>query len=469
MKPEIKTNIEKLVVDESISTAQLSACQKWLKDHSAHYQQLYLIAGHHPGIPDSRILKTVLNKHDAMLTTDCPFHNRLLKEGITSFYIDAALTITQQALQGIRPTFLPEPKGDNKKQPEMSSLHNLIIPDSDKTLKKLRTKRRRIRSHFGGYDQFNQLSITVATRGELIGVRLHVAGASAKGIMASESYVAEPDRDTGKAALCHALVLALQLMLQRLDVYLFYDPANIPDPCSLDDRFFNRLKIEFPTVKFIACAKGRLMEALWQKLSALKSANSNEIVPSRLSLIEQRVKQFVLGVPVESKSVATKPIPLLSSNTDRGALLLAAKWFFDKAIKLETITRIALIGSICTGKKHPKDIDILVTLAPGAEIAPISKLKRQMSGRIQRGLLGADIFLLEEGRYIGRPCRFCEPHPRAACTHDGLRCNFNRPFLCDTSHSFELKDEVITSPPITLYPEFQARVNVPADVQIVFD
>lgn len=467
MKPEIKINIEKLVIDESISTAQLSACQKWLKDHSAHYQQLYLIAGHHPGMPDSRILKSVLNKHDAMLTTDRPFHNRLLKEGITSFYIDDVMTITQQTLQGIRPAFLPEPRGGGEKQPEMGSLRNLIMPDSGKALKKLRTKRRRIRSHFGGYDQLNQLSMTIATQGELIGVHLHVAGASAKGIMASESYVAEFDRDTGKSALCHALVLALQLMLQRLDVSLFYDPANIPDPYSLDDRFFNRLKNEFPTVKFIACAKGRHMDALRQKLSALKSANSNEIVPSRLSLIEQRVKQFVAEVAVEHKSLVTIPLP--NSNTDRGALLLAAKWFFDKAIKLETITRIALIGSICTGKKHPKDIDILLTIAPDADIAPISRLKRQMSGRIQKGLLGADIFLMEEGRYIGRPCRFREPHPRVACAHDELRCNINRPFLCDTSCSFELKNEGITSPPITLYPEFQARIKVPADVQVVFD
>ncbi len=164
-----------------------------------------------------------------------------------------------------------------------------------------------------------------------------------------------------------------------------------------------------------------------------------------------------------------KPIPLPGDNTDRGALLLAAKWFFDRAIKLETITRIALIGSICTEKKHPKDIDILLTIAPGAEISPIARLKRQMSGRIQRGLLGADIFLVEKGRYIGRPCRFREPHPRVACAYDGLRCDFDRPFLCDTSDSFELKDELITSPPITLYPELQARVKTPEDVQTVFN
>jgi len=170
-----------------------------------------------------------------------------------------------------------------------------------------------------------------------------------------------------------------------------------------------------------------------------------------------------------SKDNTVEPSLRPDRDTDRGALLLAAKWFFNRATKLESVTRIALIGSICTDKKNPKDIDILLTIAPAADIAPISKLKRQMSGRIQRGLLGADIFLAEEGSYIGRPCRFREPHPRVGCAQDGLRCDFNRPFLCDTSCSFELKKEVITSPPIILYPRLLTAGKIPADVQAVFD
>jgi len=290
MKRKITTTLEKLVIDESISAAQLSACKQWLKIHGVHYQQLYFIAEHHPGMPDARILKTVLNTQDGLLTTDRPFHNRLLQEGIISFYIDDALAITRQALKGIRPSFLPVPNGSDEKQAAMCSLHSLIMPDTDKAQKKLRTKRRRIRNHFGGYDQLNQLSIAVATQSELIGVRLQVAGSSAKGIMASESYIAESDNDSdydiGKAALCHALVLTLQLMLHRLDVSVFYHPATIPDPYSLDDVFFNRLKREFPSVKFIACSKGRHMEALRQKLSALHSTKTNEIIASRLANIK---------------------------------------------------------------------------------------------------------------------------------------------------------------------------------------
>ncbi|MFC1750646.1 hypothetical protein ACFL2V_17775 [Pseudomonadota bacterium] len=288
MKHGIK-GFDRLVIDESVCAAQLTAFQKWQEKHHLRHQSLYFIAEHHPGMPDSRILQTVLSKQDAMLTSDRPFHNRLLKEGFSSFYIDERLTISQRALKGIRPAFLPAIHGNNEKQAEMSSIHNLIMPDSDRALKKLRTKRRRIRNHFGGYDQLTQLSITIARREQLNGVRLNVAGSSAKGIMASESYIDEPDRDSGTASLCHALVLPLQLMLQRLETSLFYDPATIPDPNTLDDPFFNRLKNEFPNIKFIACPKGRHIEALWEKLASLQSSKTNEIVPSHLTVFRESV------------------------------------------------------------------------------------------------------------------------------------------------------------------------------------
>ena len=198
----------------------------------------------------------------------------------------------------------------------------------------------------------------------------------------------------------------------------------------------------------------------------IKTLLTNEIVASRLVDMRERFspepdREIEIPAPVSA--------PLINPNTDRGALLLAAKWFVDRAKKLESVKQIALVGSICTNKKNPKDIDILLTIATDSDIAPLSKLKRQMQGRTQRGLLGADVFLVEEGQYIGRPCRFRDPHPRVACAHDGLRCNLDRAFLCDTSAAFKLKNELLTSPPIILYPEFQAKISVPADVLAGFD
>jgi hypothetical protein len=120
----------------------------------------------------------------------------------------------------------------------------------------------------------------VAVRGDLIGVRVFAAGASAKGIMASESYIGESSMAAGDTALSHALILAQQLMLQQLAVTVFYDPARIPDPAPRDDGFFNAMRREFPKLKFIATVKGRHMESLWRKLDALNAADTNEIVDS---------------------------------------------------------------------------------------------------------------------------------------------------------------------------------------------
>jgi hypothetical protein len=462
----LPAKIATLVVDESISQAQLSACKKWLKKHGCTYEQLLLIAEQHPGISDHHIIKTLLNKADAVLTADRPFHNLLLKEGWHSLYADDSLKITQRPLSGIRPAILPPASGKHEQRAPMSSLHNLIMPQSEAALKKLRSKRRRIRSHFGGYDQLQQLNITVAVRGSLVGIRMHAAGASATGIMASESYIKETGVAAGDVALAHALILALQLMLHPLHVSVFYDPANISDPELSSDAFFNALRREFPKLKFLATSKGRHMESLWQKLNALSADNTNEIVASRLTDIRERFSQD----PTREIGIsAPQPKSLINPNTDRGALLLAAKWFVDRAKNLEPVKQIALVGSICTDKRNPKDIDIVLTIAAGADIAPLSKLKRQMQGRIQRGLLGADVFLVEEGQYIGRPCRFREPHPRVACAHADLRCSLDRAFLCDTSATFTLKDKLLASPPIVLYPEFQTNVSVPADVRSGFD
>ena len=465
MTLETPVKIETLVVDESVSQAQLNACKTWLKKQGSAYEQLLLIAEHHPGMADHRIINTLLGKGDVLLTADRPFHNLLIKEGWPSLYIDPSMQITNHFLSGIRPGILPATSRQHDQQAQMSGLHSLIMPVSERALKKLRSKRRRIRAHFGGYDQLTQLSITVAVRGDLIGVRLFVAGASAKGIMASESYIREAGVAAGDTALPHALILAQQLMLQQLDVTVFYDSARIPDPALSNDGFFSAMRREFPKLKFFTTVKGRHMESLRRKLDALNATDTNEIVASSLANMRKRYAQLPRG---ERPTTTPQPEPLINPNADRGALLLAAKWFVEKASTIDAVQQIALIGSICTGKKNPKDIDLLLTLTPGANIAPLSRLKRQMQGRIQRGLLGADVFLMEEGKYLGRPCRYREPHPRVVCAHDGLMCSLERSFLCNTSAAFNLEKKLLVSPPIILFPKFRASVEVPADIRTVF-
>ena len=85
-------------------------------------------------------------------------------------------------------------------------------------------------------------------------------------------------------------------------------------------------------------------------------------------------------------------------DSDRSRLLDAAFWFVERARQLPEVLGIALIGSICRDKPHPKDVDLLVTIRPGADLESIARLARGLMGRIQRGSMGADVFLVEEGR-----------------------------------------------------------------------
>ena len=70
------------------------------------------------------------------------------------------------------------------------------MPKSEKCLKKLRTKRRRIKSYFGGVENMEQVSITVSFKSVrslmLIGVRFKISSKSGvKALDASESYICE--------------------------------------------------------------------------------------------------------------------------------------------------------------------------------------------------------------------------------------------------------------------------------------
>ena len=77
---------------------------------------------------------------------------------------------------------------------------------------------------------------------------------------------------------------------------------------------------------------------------------------------------------------------------------------------------------------------------------------------------GADVFLAsEDGDYIGRTCPWkdCGPGYRTSC--DAMHCG-ERPYLHDDFNAVRLKKEVITQPPVLLWPEPAAAQEVPADV-----
>ncbi len=149
----------------------------------------------------------------------------------------------------------------------------------------------------------------------------------------------------------------------------------------------------------------------------------------------------------------------------RDTLLEAALWFVQSAAGLPGVRRIALIGSIMTGRSSPKDVDLLVYVTDDLDLTPLAALGRRLKGRLQSHSRGADVFLADErGRYLGRTCswKVCRPGVRASC--DALHCG-RRPYLHDDLATVRLADSLIAAPPLELWPVVVRRCAVPADVE----
>jgi hypothetical protein len=127
------------------------------------------------------------------------------------------------------------------------------------------------------------------------------------------------------------------------------------------------------------------------------------------------------------------------------------------------VLRIALLGSLATDKPVPKDADVLVTIDPAMNLAPLARLGRRLQGTAQTINLAADIFLADAaGRYLGRICHYRECWRRMACR--ALNCGL-RQHLNDDLQTVTLSPALVAAPPIELWPHIVARCAVPADTQ----
>lgn len=149
----------------------------------------------------------------------------------------------------------------------------------------------------------------------------------------------------------------------------------------------------------------------------------------------------------------------------RARLIAEAMAFTGAASQLPGVIRIALLGSLTTGKSDPKDVDLLVTVADGSDLVPLATLGRKLQGRAQSLNRGADIFLADPAaRYLGRICpwRDCRPGLRLRC--DALHCG-RRVYLHDDLATVELPRNLVAAPPVELWPAIIVRVPIPADLE----
>jgi len=148
-------------------------------------------------------------------------------------------------------------------------------------------------------------------------------------------------------------------------------------------------------------------------------------------------------------------------------LLAGVLAFTQAAGQIPGVARIALIGSLATGKAEPKDADMLVTVADAADLTLLAAHGRKLLGHCQSRNCGADVFLANpSGDYLGRLCPWkrCGPGIRASC--DAQHCG-GRLYLHDDLDTIELPSSLIAAPPIELWPTVNTRSTAPADVEAI--
>ena len=138
--------------------------------------------------------------------------------------------------------------------------------------------------------------------------------------------------------------------------------------------------------------------------------------------------------------------------------------FVQTVMNLNGITRIAILGSLTTNKPDPKDADLLITVKDDLDLSRLAKAGRRLQGRAQSLNRGGEVFLANlDDKYIGRLCPWkdCGPGVRSSC--DALHCG-RRLYLHDDFGAIQLSDELVKNPPIEIWPNYKARVEVPKDL-----
>jgi hypothetical protein len=285
------------VVDACVgwNSALWRAFAKWLGSHPVELIDLHT---RHEGIPDGAILQKLLAAGDILVTADRVLHNRACADGFRSFTLNPSGQLTDKPLAGVprRPRVAPAPGGDLKDdyghEPHPVTLL-LRGGMSERALKGYRTRRRRIRSLFGGRDNISQLALTIGNlqvKGTtLCGFFLRVAGHGRTGLDATEGYCIDPGAGLDPA-LCaiRALVDVYLLDLDGIRTEAFFLPEPTLDLChrlmaseappeATHERSLHRLLRGFTKLTLQPCRKGPFRDAMTRKLQQLERGGTNEI------------------------------------------------------------------------------------------------------------------------------------------------------------------------------------------------
>jgi hypothetical protein len=296
--------IERVVVDEGVGPDSELVAQA--RDRLGERKVAFVfLARAHPGIPDIEILDKLLDGRSVLLTQDRVLHNLAIGRGFRSIINtpESGLTDRRLAHVAAQDKHFPIARGplrDNyahRADPEAQAITGYVFGLlSTHQQKQFRTKRRRIRAHFGSADNILAAALTIGQRrtprGVIGGYMLKVdARHGVKTLFpASESYFLDRDNKEPLHATCWALVHLFQLQLQNYPLTLYHLEGAALSRCaaliadhgaavSAVERLAARLLAAIFRPDATNCTKGRFFDRVSDKLSQLGKFATNELVP----------------------------------------------------------------------------------------------------------------------------------------------------------------------------------------------
>jgi hypothetical protein len=303
--------IERVIVDECVGQASALAgeLRSRLGDRPIEF---VFLATEHPGIPDIEILDKLMDARSALLTQDRVLHNLAIGRGFRSFVHTPESGLTDRRLAHVSAPDkrLPVSSGAlrdsyaHQSDIEAQAITGCLVGFlSEHQLKQFRTKRRRIRAHFGSADNIAATALTIgqrrSSRGMLGGYTLKIdARHAVKSLVpASESYFLDrAGADEPLLATCWGLLHLFQLQLQSYPLTLYHLDGAALARCtaliadrnlaaSAIERMAARLLAAVSRPKVAECAKGRFFDRATEKLDQLARFDTNELVSVELQAV----------------------------------------------------------------------------------------------------------------------------------------------------------------------------------------